>query len=42
MNDVEEMSPAEHWGRIMDLLETLKVQVLDLEESLEDFNKSAL
>lgn len=38
----DDYSPADHWSKIMEITETLKVQVADLEEQLKDFNKSAL
>ena len=41
-DDEHGMTPAEHWDRIMDTMETLQVQCDDLQEMLKDFNKSAL
>src|SRR3990167_6155736 len=41
-DDEHGMTPAEHWDRIMDTMETLQVQCDDLKEMLKDFNKSAL
>lgn len=37
----DEMTMAEHWGKILEIAETLKGQVAELEEELRDFNKSA-
>ena len=39
--EVEE-DAAEHWNKIMEIVETLKMQVADLQDMLKDFNKSAI
>lgn len=38
----EDLSPADHWEKIVEITSLIKAQVADLEDMLRDFNKSAL
>lgn len=41
-DEAHEMTPAEHWQKIIEISDTLQVQVADLRDLLKDFNKSGV